>query len=91
MSVLRRASRAAAGLLPTAALARLGLPALAAAIFLAALAAGVACWVISSGDRSDRVIRMIYARRGDAQCLPQDARRSSPTSPRRGRARPQRS
>jgi hypothetical protein len=64
MSAVRRAGRAAAGLLPAAALARLGVPALAAVVFLAVLALGAACWVIANGDRSDRVTRMIYARRG---------------------------
>ncbi len=59
----------AAGLLPAAALARLGLPALAAAVILAVAALGAACWVIASGDRSDRVTRMIYARHGDARSL----------------------
>jgi hypothetical protein len=60
---------AAAGLLPAALLARLGVPALAALVFLAVLVLGVACWIIDSGDRSDRVTRMILARRGDARCL----------------------
>jgi hypothetical protein len=67
---LKHTGRALAGILPAAALARLGMPALAAAICLAVLILGVACWVISSGDRSDRVTRMIYARHGDARCLP---------------------
>ena len=69
MSALRRAGRVAAGMLPAAVLARLGMPALAAVVFLAVLALGAACWVIASGDRSDRVTRMIYARHGDARSL----------------------
>jgi hypothetical protein len=69
MSAARRAGWMTAGLLPAAALARLGLPALAAAVILAGAALGVACWVIASDDRSDRVTRMIYARHGDARSL----------------------
>ena len=41
----------AAGMLPAAVLARFGMPALAALVFLAV---AVACWVISNGDRSDQ-------------------------------------
>jgi len=40
-------------MLPAAVLARLGMPALAALVFLTVLAVAVACWVISNGDRSD--------------------------------------
>jgi hypothetical protein len=68
-NALSRVGRMTAGILPAALVARLGLPALAAAVFLAVLALGAACWVIASGDRSDRVTRMIYARRGDARSL----------------------
>jgi len=50
-------------------LARLGMPALAAVVFLVVLALGAACWVIADGDRSDRVTRMIYARHGNARSL----------------------
>ena len=38
-------------MLPAAVLARFGMPALAALVFLAV---AVACWVISNGDRSDQ-------------------------------------
>lgn len=69
MSAVRHAGRVAAGLLPAAALARLGAPALVSVVILAVLALGAACWVIASGDRSDRVTRMIYARHGDARSL----------------------
>jgi hypothetical protein len=69
MNALRHAGRAVAGMLPVAVIVRLGLPALAVLVFLAILAAGVACWVIASDDRSDRVTRMIYARHSDARCL----------------------
>jgi hypothetical protein len=60
----------AAGMLPAAVLARPGMPAIAALVFLAVLAVAMACWVISNGDRSGRVTRMIYVRHGDARCLP---------------------
>ena len=87
---LRHAGRAAAGLLSAASVARLGMPALAALVFLAVLLLAVVCWVIGSGDRSDRVTRMIYARRGDARCLGAGSPAVSlPTSrPRRASVRP---
>lgn len=68
-NVLKHAGRAAAGMLPAAVLARLGVPALAAAVSLVVLVAGVTCWVLSSDDRSDRVNRILLARQGDARCL----------------------
>jgi hypothetical protein len=80
-SALRHAGRAAAGMLPAALLVRLGMPALAALVFLAVLVLGVICWIIGSPDRSDRVTRMMLARRGDATCLePGTSTLSSPTS-----------
>jgi len=89
VSALRRAGRVAAGMLPAAVLVRLGTPALAAAVFLAVLALMAACWVIASGDRSDRVIRMIYARHGDARSLvagsPAAPARASRRRPAQGR------
>jgi hypothetical protein len=66
---LRRAGRAASGVLPAALLIRLGVPAIAALVFLVVVVLGVICWIIDSGVRSDRVTRMILARRGDARCL----------------------
>jgi hypothetical protein len=56
-----RSTAANCGILPS--------PAFAALVFLAVLVLGAACWVISSGDRSDRVTRMIVARRGDVRHL----------------------
>ena len=47
----------------------LGLPALAALIFLAVLVLGVACWVIGSEDRTEHVSQMLLAWRGNANCL----------------------
>ena len=56
-------------MLPAALLARLGVPALAALVFLAILVLGVICWIISDPERSERVNRMLLAKRGDARCL----------------------
>ena len=66
-------------LLPAALLLRLGIPALGALVFLAVLVLGVICWIIGSADRSDRVTRMMLARRGDATCLKLST--SVPSSP----------
>jgi hypothetical protein len=68
-NALKYAGRAVAGMLPAALLVRLGMPALAALVFLVVLVLGVICWIIGSGARSDRVTRMILAWRGDARCL----------------------
>ena len=76
-----------AGMLPAAALARLGVPALAAVVFLAVLTLGAACWVITSSDRSDRVTRMIYARHGDARSLVPRSPAAPAHAPRRKPAR----
>jgi hypothetical protein len=66
---LKHTGRAAAAMLPAALLARLGVLALTALIFLAFLVLRVNCWIISDPERSDRVNRMLLARRGDARCL----------------------
>jgi hypothetical protein len=65
-------SRAMAGVLSAALLGKAGLPALAAALFLAVLLIAVACWTINSKDRSYNVSRIIFARRGDPKCLDPD-------------------
>jgi hypothetical protein len=62
--MLRRAGRAAAGALPAALLAGFGLPALGALVFLVVAVLAVICWVIASGERTDRVSQMMLARRG---------------------------
>ncbi len=69
MSALKHAGRTLAGMLPAAVLVRLGMPALAALVFLAVLVLGVICWVIASDDRSGRVNRILLARQGNAKCL----------------------
>ena len=61
MAMLRRAGKVAAGAVPAALVARLGVPALGALVFLAVLVAGVACWVVGSDARANRVRRVLLA------------------------------
>jgi hypothetical protein len=68
-AVLRWAGTVAAGIVPAALVAGLGLPALGGLVFLAILVLGAACWVIGSKDRTDRVSQMLLAWRGNADCL----------------------
>jgi hypothetical protein len=69
-AMLRRASKAAAPILPAALLAGLGLPALGALIFLAILViVVVACWDIDDAARTEQVCRILLAGRGDTNCL----------------------
>jgi hypothetical protein len=69
-------------LVPAALVARLGLPALAALVFLAVLVTGVACWVFGSDARADRVSRVLLAWRGNASCLTSGSA-ATPDSPAR--------
>ena len=69
-NTLKCAGRTAAGALPAALLAELGMPALGALVFLAIVILAVVCWVIASGDRTDRVSQMMLARRGEASSAP---------------------
>ena len=59
----------AAGIAPAALVARLGLPALGALVFLAVLTAGVTCWLLGSDARTARVSRVLLAWRGNPGCL----------------------
>ncbi len=79
----RRVGQTVAGILPVAVLARLGMPALAAAVVLAVLVLGVTCWVINSDSRTDRVNRMMLACRGNARCLRAGTSAPSPSRRRR--------
>jgi hypothetical protein len=72
MAALRGARKVAAGAIPAALIAQLGLPALGGLLFLAVLVLAVACWVIGSRDRTERVSRMLLAWRGNVGCLAQD-------------------
>jgi hypothetical protein len=82
-TALKHTGQAVAGVLPAALLVRLGTHGVAAMIVfavlvivlggvvvvLAFLGRGMLRWIIDSGERSDRVSRMLLARRGDARCL----------------------
>jgi hypothetical protein len=73
-----------AGVLSAGLLARLGPPALAAVVVLGILLLVVICWIISNGDRSDRMARMMLALQGKpAAWLPDPL---SPAFPLPGRA-----
>jgi hypothetical protein len=85
-AVLRHAGKVAAGAVPAVALARLGLPALGAVIFLAVLAAGVTCWLLGSDARANRVAQVLLAWRSNPGRQPAD----SGTTPPLPATRPQR-
>jgi hypothetical protein len=76
--MLRQAGKAAAGLVPASLVAGLGVPALAALVFLATLMLAVGCCIISSDDRTDRVSRILDARRGNIRSPDPDASAISP-------------
>jgi hypothetical protein len=61
MTMLRHAGKVTAGALSAALVARLGLPALGALVFLAVLVAGVVCWVLSDDARAECVTRILSA------------------------------
>jgi hypothetical protein len=72
-AMLRHVGKIAAGAVPVVALARLGLPALGALVFLAVLTAGVTCWLLGSDARADRVSRVLLAWRGNPGSPPADS------------------
>jgi hypothetical protein len=61
MAALKLAGKTAAGAVPLAQLARLGLPALAGLLAFAALVLAAMCWILSSDARSGRVTRVLQA------------------------------
>lgn len=69
MAMLKRAGKVAAEVVPAVTLARLGLPALGAVVFLSVLLLAAACWVIGSRDRAERVSQMLLAWRGNPGSL----------------------
>jgi hypothetical protein len=71
-NMLRRAGRAAAGAVPAGLLAALGLPALAALVFLAIAVLTVTCWVIANGERTAWVSQLLLAWHGNAGSPAQD-------------------
>lgn len=81
-SIVKYAGQVVAGTLPAALLVRLGMPVLAALFSLAVLVLGVICWIIGSQERSDRVARMMLARRGNARCLKPSPGAATPREPR---------
>jgi hypothetical protein len=93
MAAIRRVGKVAAGAVSATLIARLGLPALGALVFLAVLVLGTACWVIGSKDRTDRVSRVLLAWRGNIGCLTRDSAIPPPIPAGRARRRlwPQRS
>jgi len=66
---LKHLGRTATGIPVAALLVRLGMPAIVAVSSLTVVVIIVICWIISSDERSDRVNRMMLAKRGDASCL----------------------
>jgi hypothetical protein len=71
--MVSRVAKAAAGVIPAAALTRLGMPALGSLVLLAVLVLAVACWVIGSQDRTNRVSQILLARRGAPAVQPTPA------------------
>ena len=57
------AAKVAAGLIPAAAVAGLGLPALGALVLVVVLILAFACWVIGNQNRTNRVSEILRARR----------------------------
>jgi hypothetical protein len=60
----RVAVRTAAAVAGSAALARLGLPALAVVLLIVVVAAAVVCWIVASAERSGNAAQVIGAARG---------------------------
>lgn len=91
--MFKRAGKVAVGVMSASLVAGLGLPALGVLVFLAVLAAGVACWVFRSDARTDRVSRVLLAWRGDVGCLARDgaAPASAPVARAHRRSWPRRS
>ena len=79
-AVFRRVAKLAAGAVPAALVAGLGLPALGALVFLAIPVAGIACWVFGSDARANRVSRVLLAWRGNPG-LPGPGRRRPAARP----------
>jgi hypothetical protein len=90
MGAARHVTHAAGPVSVVAVLAAVGFPAVATAAGVAVLVLAAACWVLSSKDRTDRVSRIILARRGDVQCLyPADSTKQGEASvPARVASRP---
>ena len=77
----RYAAKIAAGLIPAATVARLGIPALGALVLLIVLVLAFACWVIGDQGRTDRVSQILLARRGAPAAEPVPAVQQARTGP----------
>ncbi len=86
-AMLRRAGRVAAGVVPAAMAARLGLPALGTLVLLGVLGVWAAWWVFRSAARAERVSRVLLAWRGNAACLTRDGAVPPPAPAARPRRR----
>jgi hypothetical protein len=84
---LKAAGRAVAGVFSAAVVARLGMPALGALVLVTVMLITVACWVIRSRARTDRVSRLLLACHGDAACLTSGTGRGGTAGRPRRRAR----
>jgi hypothetical protein len=62
MKKLKHMGHAAGGLLPMAALLKLGLPMLEALVLLIVLTIGVICWVLNDDKRTSRLVQILAAR-----------------------------
>jgi len=70
MATLKLAGKVAAGAVPVAQLARLGLPALAGLLAFALLVLAAVCWILNSDDRSGRLARVLQACRSGTAAAP---------------------
>jgi hypothetical protein len=71
--LLRQAGRTV-GLVIAWIAARVNTPLLVVVVVAVVIVVGLVCWVLSDGERSDRVAQIIVAWRGDARCLTGNAR-----------------
>jgi hypothetical protein len=85
--MLRHTGTIAVGVAPVVLVARASLPSRADFVFLVVLVLGVACWVIGSEARTERVSRMLLAWRGNPECLAPRADISPPQPSPRPRRR----
>ena len=69
----RYVAGAAAGLVPAAVVAGLGMPAIGALVLLVVLILAFVCWVIGSEDRTNRVSQILLAMRGSPAAEPASA------------------
>jgi hypothetical protein len=83
-AILKNTARALTSLSGVGHLASLGYPVFATAAGFLVIVLAIACWIISDNDRTDRLARIILARRGKPT-LP-----TTHLTPRDGAAKPER-